>query len=95
MNSLQEVAEKLGEVFEGYFSTLHELREAVESKLSNAEQLDELVLDFVGPRPMARRAPSLVLVSSAAPAAPPGSRSISRGGLAHWKTIRCLAPPRS
>ena len=52
MNSLQEVAEKLGEVFEGYFSTLHELREVVESGLSNAEQIDALVLDFVGPRLM-------------------------------------------
>lgn len=52
MSRLQEVAEQLGEVFEGYFSALHELRVAVEAGLARGDEIDRLVLDFVGPRLM-------------------------------------------
>ncbi len=52
MSQLHEVAEQLGEVFEGYFSELHELRVAVEAGLARGDGIDQLVLDFVGPRLM-------------------------------------------
>ena len=52
MSRLQEVADQLGEVFEGYFSALHELRMAVEAGLARGDEIDQLVFDFVGPRLM-------------------------------------------
>ena len=49
MSRLQEVADQLGEVFDGYFSELHELRMAVEAGLARGDEIDPLVFGFVGP----------------------------------------------
>lgn len=53
MNRLQEVANRLGEVFDGYFSALDGLREQVEAGLARGGDIDQLVFDFVEPRLMA------------------------------------------
>ena len=52
MSRLQEVADQLGEVFDGYFSELNELRMAVEAGLARGDEIDPLVFGFVAPRLM-------------------------------------------
>lgn len=56
MNGLQEVANRIGDLFDEYFSALNELREQVETGLARKDEIDSLVHDFVEPRLMDPRA---------------------------------------